>query len=365
MTRHTKYLVEVSFFIIFLVLLPFLTIIPLQSDTESRSPLALDKKVLAFYYSWYGNSTNYTDPVNNITDFTETGWSHWNGTITDHPELGAYDSCDPNLIKSHFSMAEYAGIDGFICSWWGINHYTDISFKDLLTVANNVSPSLNLTIYYESYQDRLLSLSMPERENVIVNELNYILETYSSDNYFLKVNNIPVIFIYLTYTSPFSLWNNVVERVKSEHSCYIIGDINPSPSVRDEVVQIFDGIHSYNPGLYLYFQQLFTGSSDWNVAPLYVSMAQTAHFHNKLYAATVIPGYNDTVARPNGFTVDRNGMQTYDTLWQTAIQASADWILITSFNEWHEGTEIESSVEYHDTYLNRTQYWTTLFHSGL
>ena len=99
------------------------------------------------------------------------------------------------------------------------------------------------------------------------------------------------------------------------------------------------------------------------MTPVYESMGQTAHLYNKLYAATVIPGYDDVIIRDPGIIVPRNGLQTYDLLWQSAIQASADWILITSFNEWHEGTEIETSLEHSDLYLNRTRYWTNIFHA--
>ncbi len=373
MTKQTKRSMELAFFVILFMLMPLITIITFHLDSEIQSPLAVQKKVLAFYYSWYGNTTDYTDPAYNITDFTPSWWSHWNypglnppATIasTDYPELGAYDCSDPNLIKTHFKWANDSRIDGFICTWWGINDATDIAFQNILNIANNVSTSLNFTVYYEAYQDRLLSLPVLEREIIIAQELKYILETYGSDPYFLKINNVPVIFIYLTYASPFSLWQNVISNIKKEHACYFIGDVLPCPSVKDELVQIFDGIHIYNPTSIIEYQRILTGSSEWDVSAIYESMGQTAHFYNKLYAATVIPGYNDTVIRDPGIVIERNGMETYDRLWETAIQASADWILITSFNEWHEGTEIEPSLEYNNLYINSTFEWSNRFHDN-
>ena len=32
---------------------------------------------------------------------------------------------------------------------------------------------------------------------------------------------------------------------------------------------------------------------------------------------------------------------TYDRMWRGAVRAAADVVTITSYNEWHEGTQIE------------------------
>ena len=39
----------------------------------------------------------------------------------------------------------------------------------------------------------------------------------------------------------------------------------------------------------------------------------------------------------------RNGA-TYDAMWRMAIAGGADRVTITSFNEWHEGTQIEPAA---------------------
>jgi hypothetical protein len=61
--------------------------------------------------------------------------------------------------------------------------------------------------------------------------------------------------------------------------------------------------------------------------------------------------------------VDRDGSRLYETLWREAIAADPDWILITSFNEWHEGSEIEPSVEHGEVYLTLTKKWSAAFHA--
>jgi hypothetical protein len=53
--------------------------------------------------------------------------------------------------------------------------------------------------------------------------------------------------------------------------------------------------------------------------------------------------------------------QTYRTLWEEAVKANPDWIVITSWNEWPEGTEIEPSVEFGDKYLRITEEYAKPF----
>jgi len=48
-------------------------------------------------------------------------------------------------------------------------------------------------------------------------------------------------------------------------------------------------------------------------------------------------------------------------LWEEALRANPDWVLITSWNEWHEGSEIEPSWEYGDLYIRLTGRYAPRF----
>src|SRR5581483_4751735 len=71
------------------------------------------------------------------------------------------------------------------------------------------------------------------------------------------------------------------------------------------------------------------------------------HQRRLLCSPSVAPGFD---ARRSGApqlgVVDAAGGARYDTLWRSALAAGADVVSVTSWNEWHEGTQIEPATPY-------------------
>ena len=86
-----------------------------------------------------------------------------------------------------------------------------------------------------------------------------------------------------------------------------------------------------------------------------------ARQYHRISCASVIPGYDDTKVNKPGRVVDRQDGQIYRVLWEEAIKSRPDWVVITSWNEWHEGTEIEPSFEDGDKYLKLTAEYARRF----
>ncbi|MBW7886721.1 MAG: SH3 domain-containing protein, partial [Caldilineaceae bacterium] len=134
-----------------------------------------------------------------------------------------------------------------------------------------------------------------------------------------------------------------------------------SEGVDTSLLAVFDGHYLYsntwNPPADLQAtQQKFAGL---------VEAARHATGAGKLWVATVMPGYNDVKIRPGyGFATDREGGAYYARSWQAAITSHPNWIVITSFNEWPEGTYIEPSQAYGDLYLGLTAGWSSQFKAG-
>ena len=97
-------------------------------------------------------------------------------------------------------------------------------------------------------------------------------------------------------------------------------------------------------GFYTYFaSEGFTyGSSAKNWGRL----QQLAFAKDKLFIPSVGPGYIDDRVRPwnSANTKSRKQGAYYETQFKAAIESDAAIISVTSFNEWHEGTQIEAAV---------------------
>jgi hypothetical protein len=46
--------------------------------------------------------------------------------------------------------------------------------------------------------------------------------------------------------------------------------------------------------------------------------------------------------------------ERYLASWEAALAAQPDWIMITSWNEWFEGTSVEPSIGHGDLALRQT-----------
>ena len=63
-----------------------------------------------------------------------------------------------------------------------------------------------------------------------------------------------------------------------------------------------------------------------------------------LCAPSVGPGYDARRGSGDLGSSRRRHGATYDAMWHAAIEAGADRVTITSYNEWHEGTQIEPAA---------------------
>jgi len=303
--------------------------------------------VLAFYYPWY-DSDSWSSPV-----------------LEDHP-LIPYSSDDMEAITRHITWAQQYGIHGFISSWWGSGNYRDANFAKLLTAAQGTN--FKATIYFETLSERFRTTQD------VVNQLEYVLESYSNHPNFLHYRGKPVIFLYSVESivrndgqTPLQAWQAILGQIRADgyDAVWIGHTFDPS------YLEVFDGLHAYG----FYAEDL---------AEVYSSVSgqvRTYQFlhpphpplpggeigggERKIWVPVAMPGYDDDLlGRPGSWYLDRANGDTYSYTFQAAIQSQADWIVITSFNEWWEHTHIEPSSNYSFKYLELTKEWSDSFLAG-
>jgi len=97
-------------------------------------------------------------------------------------------------------------------------------------------------------------------------------------------------------------------------------------------------------GFYTYFASNgFSYGSSWKN---WKGLANYAFKNSLIFIPSVGPGYMDTRVRAwNGKNTQprRKGVY-YETAWRTALSSPARYVSVTSFNEWHEGTQIEPAI---------------------
>ncbi len=290
--------------------------------------------VLAFYYMWYDTST----------------WCLCH--MSDLPTI-QYNSGDPATIARQVSWAANAGITGFISSWWGAGSATDKNFGQLLAYAATLQKQTGYhftsTIYFESDAPALSGSTS------IINGLKYVIAHYSNSPYFFHWNGKPVVFFWdpLGGGRTLSEWASIRSQVDPNNSM-----IWSAEGVDTSMLSVFDGIHLFSAGYWGIQHNDMTAVDQGFRAK--IDAYNSANHTQKIWAAGVLPGYNDTrvPGRTGTYIVPRNNGATYTESWQAAIASNPSWITITSFNEWFEGSMIEPSVTYGNLYLNLTAQFT-------
>ncbi|MBE3560361.1 MAG: hypothetical protein IMW89_14220 [Ktedonobacteraceae bacterium] len=313
------------------LLTPTTIVNPSPSPDTQTATKQNSRPVLASYYMWYTTST----------------WSA--SQMSDLPTI-KYNSSDDATIDRQLAWASQAGITGFISSWWGPGDTTDKNFARLLsrsaTLEQQTGTRFTSTIYLESNAAGLNSTDK------IVNALRYLMAHYGSDSHFFHWQGKPVIFIWDPLGQGRTLDQWAAIRQQADPGNQMLWS---AEGVNTDLLRVFDGLHLFSAG-YWGIKNNTMPAVD-NGFRTKIDAYNNAHNTRKIWAAGVLPGYDDTrvPGRTGAYTVPRNNGATYTTSWQAAIGSRPDWITITSFNEWFEGSQIEPGTSYNMQYLNLTR----------
>ncbi|MDB5163979.1 MAG: hypothetical protein JWS12_597 [Candidatus Saccharibacteria bacterium] len=262
-----------------------------QNTTPPPPPPGGGPYRATFYYPW----------------FPETWGSDLSKPFTNyHPIAGYYSSDDAAVVSKHITQMTYAGFDTAIASWWGqTQHKENTRVPALLNNANNNSNNKKLkwALYYEKESTGDPSVS------AISGDLTYIKTNYANNANYLKINNKPVIFVFTDGGDSCAMsqrWHDANATAGFYVVLKVFGNYlacSPQP----------DGWHQYGPA----------GATD----------------SQGKYSYTISPGFykkGDPAAR-----LPRLDNATWSANIDKMTQSGAQFQLVTTFNEWGEGSAVE------------------------
>jgi hypothetical protein len=268
---------------------------PAPKPAPAPTPAAPGSGITAaFFYNWYPDS--------------------WGNPGTKyHPTGAPYSSNDPNWVKHQIDEMRYAGMQAGIASWWGPAAATsDHAIKSIDTAvgvdlqAARGTP-FQWSIYYESG-----SPALPDRSvGGLRNAMQYIKDHYGNDPNYLHVGGRPVLFV----------WPNAGDGCAMAQNW-----------------------HDANIGFYI-VQKRFDG---WQSCS---GLADSWHEYSPNGYSAVLKPYSYAVAAgfnrydSGGPYLARNPGQ-FDAAVAAMAAANVQWKLVTTFNEWGEGTAVELATEW-------------------
>lgn len=295
-----------------------------------------------YYYPWYGE--------NNF---------HGGNYLREHlnpvqkPELGEYNDRNPDVIKQHIEWCKYAGIGLWVCSWWGPGRTTDVTLKENIMKHPDLG-NLKIALFYET------SGRMPDFNDVsnVESDINYMAETYFNHPNYFKIEGKPVLFIYLTRVlSKNGILKNTVDIMrnaahKAGFEIYLVGDqvFGKTPSSTDQLA-LLDAVTNYDvygsSGAKMYATQekvddYYQVQSGWR---------SLAHQVGTSFIPATSPGFNDRGVRDGHVPLSRKLSEDdeFGSLFKAMVNGAlkitdpktGNLFMITSWNEWHEDTQIE------------------------
>ncbi|MEA2586159.1 MAG: hypothetical protein QOF33_4244, partial [Thermomicrobiales bacterium] len=242
----------------------------------------------AFYYPWFPGAWDQKG----ITPYTNYA-----------PSLGFYDGGDPAVLAHHVAAMQYGGIDAAIASWWGRGSREDRRLPALLAAA--AGTGFRWSVYYEDE-----GFGDPAVEAIRA-DLQYLRDAYAADPGFLRLGGRFVVFVYggAESCATATRW----ARANAAVGAYL-------------VLKVFPG-----------YRQCADQPDAWHqYAPAAAADAQAGHSYS------ISPGFWEKGAPVRlGRDLARWRQNVRDM-----VASGAPFQLVTTFNEWGEGTAVESAKEW-------------------
>lgn len=327
----------------------------LNNGNETKGSVKYNVHI--FYYPWYGNPAS---DGGSYYHWNHEYLPHWNkdkaaewprgkhvppGDIGSnfYPKLGCYSSRDESVINQHMAWIRSTNVGTVVVSWYppGQADSQGRSWEQLTPILLDTAEKYQLKIAFhiEPYANRTV--------DTLKDNMEYIINKYGNHPafyyYTYKNQKRPLVYIYDSYLISSDEWRRILRTGKSDSvrgtklDAFYLGLV-----VKNEDKNIL--LSSGFDGFYTYF-----AANDFSYGSTWKNWQTLTGFGRKsktISSISVGPGYVDDRVRPwnSANSRPRNDGDYYKRAWENALNSNPNIISITSFNEWHEGTQIEPSI---------------------
>jgi glycoprotein endo-alpha-1,2-mannosidase len=271
------------------------------------------------------------------------------------PRAGLYDSGNPRIIGEHISQSLRGKVDFWAVSWWRPDHICDTNFRNVI-LKHPDAPKLKYAILYES-TGRLGTFKEPHYRNW-ASDLAYLVKTYFDHPLYLRIRGRPVLFVYLTREYFRNKGRDALRLMRDKFpQIYLVGDDVFGSRYQSAWARNFDAVTAYD----VYGQSIGryggTRKAVSFLAANYRHARAEAGSVGTAFMPTVAPGYNDTAVREGHpgraryFTDEEKSSEgdIFRAMIRDAALPNLDprcgrVLMVTSFNEWFEDTQIEATT---------------------
>jgi hypothetical protein len=334
-----------------MAILTLLICLSLLSSCKGKSAESAPPKVLIHYMGWYGDTVfqNNSDSLR-----------HWKYGHANEPLIGLYDSRMSSVLTYHVLLSWACGIDGIIINVK--DSYDESCMKVLMKTINSIREIDSVNFKYEfaiSYDDQGFDLSLPL--DTAITKLTFLRDSILPVmNTYLRYNNQPLVFCF-DYPHKYITASGFRNSIDSSF-------FNNRPLLLWNTIEDGKETNSFVGGYYPWVQP---GASwdkqrglNWGKGYLdyyYPKVNQVNIDHNFSFTCGgVWPGFDDRKNTSWGDKrlIDRQNGAIYDSTWSYIHLYNSPlplkFVVIETWNDWNEGTEIEPSVEDGFKYLDLT-----------
>jgi hypothetical protein len=251
---------------------------------------------------------------------------------TNHMNVN-YSSTDPAQIKNQVADMISRGINGVIIDWYGPNNAEDQATQLVMAEAQT-HPGFTFAIAVDKGAIEWDSCSGCTAQQALIQQLQYVEQTYFSSPAYMKVNGQPVVTNFDVDSSYAIDWSSVSAAL-STHPAFLFQNSGGFSHL------LSDGSYSW----------VMPSTSDYGMAYLTNFYKTGELYPQTMTIGTAYKGFNDTLASwgSNRIMAQQCGqtwLQTFakiNQFYNSANQLPA--LQLVTWNDYEEGSEIESGID--------------------